>query len=299
RRYLFKLLLTMKIVTLLLTVTFLQAGAMGYAQKVTIHVKRASIANVLEQIQLQTGYDFLYNSAHLRGTNTVDLNFRDASLDEVLEACFAGQPLTYEIENTTVLVRRKRESERTVEETPQREVSGTVTDNEGQPLEGVTVTIKGTTILTTTTARGRFSLQAPPEAGVLVFTLVGFESQERSIGSSGLVNVSLLPSLSGLEEVVVIGYGSVKRGDVTGAIGSVGRDAIVRSANIQAAGAIQGQVAGVNLLKMNGKPGDDYNIEVRGLNSIGKGNAPLIVIDGVMGGALNSLNPADIEKIDV
>ena len=299
-RYLFKLLLTMKLVTLLLTVTFLQAGAMGYAQKVTIHVKKASIANVLDQIQQQTGYDFLYNSAHLQGTSAVDLSFRDAPLNEVLEACFSGQPLTYEIENTTVLVRRKKETATPIPvEIQQREISGSVTDNEGQPLEGVTVAIKDMPVATSTNSAGQFSLQVPPEAATLVFTLVGFESYETPIGSANTVNASLTPSLSDLDEVVVIGYGSVRRGDVTGSIGSVGRDAIVRTANVQAAGAIQGQVAGVNLLKMNGKPGDDYNIEVRGLSSIGKGNAPLVVIDGVMGGSLNSLNPADIEKIDV
>lgn len=301
RRYLFKLLLTMKLVTLLLTITFLQAAAMSYAQKVTIHVKNESIANVLEQIQQQTGYDFLYNSTHLRGTSAVDLSFRDAPLSDVLEACFSGQPLTYEIENTTVLVRRKQKDmmPQVGDEVPQRQVTGSVTDHEGKPLESVTVTVKGLSIVTTTNTAGQFSLQLPPEATILVFTLVGFESQERPIDSSNRADVSLSPSLSDLDEVVVIGYGSVKRSDVTGSIGSVGRDAIVRTANIQAAGAIQGQVAGVNLLKMNGKPGDDYNIEVRGLNSIGKGNAPLVVIDGVMGGSLNSLNPADIETIDV
>src|SRR5690606_5227902 len=159
--------------------------------------------------------------------------------------------------------------------------------------------VKGMTMGTTSNAAGQFSLQVPPEAIVLVFSLVGFEPTEQPIGNSNQVSVSLSPSLSDLDEVVVIGYGSVKKSDVTGAIGSVGRDAIVRTANIQAAGAIQGQVAGVNLLKVNGKPGDDYSIEVRGLNSIGKGNEPLVVIDGVMGGSLNSLNPSDIEKIDV
>src|SRR3546814_540906 len=164
-RYLFKLLLTMKLVTLLLTVTFLQAGAMGYAQKVTIHVKKASIANVLERIQQQTGYDFLYNSAHLEGTSAVNLSFQDAPLNEVLEACFSGQPLTYQIENTTVLVRRLPKALRPViEEIPQREVSGRVTDSEGRPLEGVTVTVIGMSIVTTTTAAGQFSLLLPPGA---------------------------------------------------------------------------------------------------------------------------------------
>ena len=300
RRFLYKLLLTMKLVTLLLTVTFLQAGAMGYAQHVTINVKKAPIEQVLEQIRLQTGYDFLYNSAHLRGTRTVNLSFKDAPLEKVLEACFSDQPLTYEIENTTVLIRRKKESAKTPSvEIQQRQITGTVVDADNQPLEGVTVTVKGTSLVTTTNAEGRFSLQIPQGAATLVFTLVGFESHERALGSSNVVNVSLSPSLSDLDEVVVIGYGAVKKGDVTGAIGSVNRDAITRTANIQAAGAIQGQVAGVNLLKVNGKPGDDYSIEVRGLSSIGKSNAPLVVIDGAIGGALNSLNPADIEKIDV
>ena len=300
RRDLFKLLLTMKLVTVLLTVTILQAGAKSYAQKVTINVKHASIASVLDRIQQQTGYDFLYNSMHLQGTKAVDLNFRNASLNEVLEACFSGQPLTYEIENTTVLIHRKKASNPVSDtEILQREISGRVTDHQNQPLEGVTVAAKGTNTVTTTDRAGRFSLSLPNQATTLVFTLVGFEAQERPIAGSNNVTVSLSPSLSDLDEVVVIGYGSVKKSDVTGAIGSVDRDAIVRTANIQAAGALQGQVAGVNLLKVNGKSGNDYSIEIRGLNSIGKGNAPLVVIDGVMGGSLNSLNPADIEKIDV
>ncbi len=300
QRYLFKLLLTMKLVTVLLTVTFLQAGAMGYAQHVTIQVKRATIAQVLEQIQRQTGYDFLYNSTHLKGTKSVDLSFNNAPLNEVLEACFSGQPLTYRIENTTVLVHRKEaDNPQAPVEIQQREITGRVTGEQGEPLEGVTVTVKGTTTLATTNAEGRFSLKIPTRAAALVFSLVGFEPFESPIGNSNTINASLTPSLSDLDEVVVIGYGTAKKGDVTGAVGSVGRDAIVRTASVQAAGAIQGQVAGVNILKNNGKPGDDFAIEIRGLNSIGKGNTPLVVIDGVMGGALNSLNPADIEKIDV
>lgn len=300
QRYLFKLVLTMKLVTVLLTVTFLQAGAMGYAQHVTIQVKKASIARVLEQIQQQTGYDFLYNSTHLEGTKSVDLHFNNASLTEVLEACFLGQPLTYRIENTTVLIHRKKEAIATPPaEAQQREITGRVTGEQGEPLEGVSVTVKGSAGGTTTNTEGRFSLSIPQQAAALVFSLVGFEPFESPVGRSNIVNASLSPSLSDLDEVVVIGYGTVKKGDVTGAVGSVGRDAIVRTASVQAAGAIQGQVAGVNILKNNGKPGDDFAIEIRGLNSIGKGNTPLVVIDGVMGGSLNSLNPADIEKIDV
>src|SRR5690606_11185433 len=129
-------------------------------------------------------------------------------------------PLTYEIENTTVLIHRKKISNPAPEvEIQQREISGRVTDHQNQPLEGVTVAVKGTTFLTTTDRAGRFSIAVPQQATTLAFTLVGFEAQEHPIGNSNEITVSLSPSLSDLDEVVVIGYGSVKKGDVTGAIG--------------------------------------------------------------------------------
>src|SRR5690606_13556683 len=119
------------------------------------------------------------------------------------------------------------------------------------------------------------------------------------VGSQSIINMILQVDATSLEEVVVIGYGEMKKSDLTGAVGSVNSEAIMKQNPVQAARALQGQIAGVNVNKVNSRPGADYTIDIRGLQSIGFSNEPLIVIDGVMGGKLNTLNPSDIETIDV
>ena len=179
------------------------------------------------------------------------------------------------------------------------EITGRVTskdDPEGLP--GVNVVVKGTSLGTVTDVEGRYSLNAP-EDGILVFSSVGFISEEIAIGSQSIINLELTSDVTSLEEIVVIGYGTVEKRDVTGAIGSVESDDIIRANPVQAAKAIQGQVAGVDVSRANGKPGSGYNINIRGLNSISYSNEPLVVIDGVMGGDMNALNPADIESMDI
>jgi len=290
----------MKLVVFLLTVTFLQAAAMGYAQKVTINVKNASIADVLDQIQQQTGYDFLYNDAHFQGIKTVSLHFKDASIQEVLEACFSGQPLTYEIENQTVLIQMKEGDPATPNPIAkqQREISGTVTDEQGRPLEGVTVKVKNTSIATTTNANGNYSVSFPDQTGALVFTIVGYEAQEINIGSSSIINTALVESVSDLDEVVVVGYGTQRREQITTAIASVKAEDFVKGSVQDAAQLIRGKVAGLSVATPDGNPTSTSQIMLRGNVTINGSTAPLILIDGVPG-SLMTVAPEDIESIDV
>src|SRR5690606_16037726 len=177
-------------------------------------------------------------------------------------------------------------------------VTGTVTDANGEAIPGVTVSVLNTTIGTATDIEGEYTLSVPAGA-TLAFSFIGYQSQRITVGSRTTIDIVLLDDLSSLAEVVVIGYGEVRKSDLTGAVGSVDNENIVRMAPVLPAQAIQGQVSGVNVQKINGKPGDDFNIDIRGLSSIGGNNTPLVVIDGVMGASLNALNPADIEKIDI
>ena len=181
----------------------------------------------------------------------------------------------------------------------QRTITGSVTDPDGIALPGVTVVEKGTVNGTVTNADGNYSIDISAEAKTLVFSFVGMLSQEVEIGRSATYNVQLEQETIGLEEVVAIGYGTAKKKDVTGSVGSVKADLIVRANPTQPASALQGQVAGVNVKKVNSQPGAEYTIDIRGVHSISYSSEPLVVIDGVMGGKLSTLNPSDIETMDV
>lgn len=181
----------------------------------------------------------------------------------------------------------------------QRTITGSVTDPDGVTLPGVTVVEKGTANGTVTDTDGKFSINVSSAAKSLVFSFVGMLTQEVAIGSSMVYNVKLDQETIGLDEVVAIGYGTAKKRDVTGSVGSVKSDLIVRSNPVQPASALQGQVAGVNVRKNNSQPGSEYTIDIRGVHSISFSSEPLVVIDGVMGGKLSTLNPSDIETMDV
>ncbi len=181
----------------------------------------------------------------------------------------------------------------------QKSISGTVTDTNGIPLPGVTVVEKGTTNGTVTNGDGKYSLSVSSGAATLAFSFVGMKTREVTLGSSSVYNVQLEQETIGLEEVVAIGYGTARKRDVTGAVGSVKSELIERTNPVQPAHALQGQIAGVNVRKNNSQPGSDYTIDIRGVHSISFSSEPLVVIDGVMGGKLNSLNPSDIESMDV
>ena len=306
RRFLLKSLLIMKLVIILLTTTFLQAGAEGYAQRVTINVKNASIEQIFESIQQQTGYDFLYNSAHLRDAKLISLNVRNVELLTVLKACFADQPLDYQIENTTILVTKKmaprsdKSEDEAEPEVQDREVTGRVTNTRGEPLAGVTVAVKGRTAASTTNTQGYYRLTIPNEVAVLVFTSVGYSPQESTIGASNTINIVLKEFVSDLEGVVVVGYGTQKKVNLTGAVSTVDAKTFESRPVQNAVQALQGVVPGLNISQVSGEVGLTPNINIRGIATIGEGSsgAPLILIDG-MEADLNTINPQDIKSISV
>src|SRR5690606_22607317 len=199
---------------------------------------------------------------------------------------------------------------RTVEVLPERtarqplapleySISGTVTDQDGEPLIGVNIQVKGTGKGTSTDFEGQFTLEDIDENATLVVSYIGYQTQEIPVSGNANIQITMVSDSQLLDEVVVVGYGTQKKSDLTGAVGKVNNDDIVRGNPVKAAKAIQGQVAGVNVTRVNGRPGADYNINIRGLNSINFSNEPLVVIDGVMGGDMNALNPTDIESMDI
>ena len=183
---------------------------------------------------------------------------------------------------------------------PELKVTGTLTDAEtGTALIGATVQVKGTTNGTSTDLDGNYSIVAPDGNSILVFSYIGYVNQEVVIGNQTTINVSLVPDVQSLNEVVVVGYGAVRKTDLTGAVDQLQSKDIVRANPVQAARAIQGQVAGATVTKTSNRPGAGYSITIRGENTINNSTQPLVVIDGLMGGDINSINPNDIQSMDV
>ncbi|MBN2175781.1 MAG: TonB-dependent receptor, partial [Bacteroidales bacterium] len=177
-------------------------------------------------------------------------------------------------------------------------VSGKVTDPAGEPMPGVTVLVKGTTTGTITDFEGNYTISNVPADGILVFSFVGMRSQEIGVGNQSTINVVMEEDAIGIEEVVAIGYGTQKKKLTTGANINVGADDLVQQSTSEALEAIQSQSPGVNIVQNSGMPGEGFKVNIRGLGTIGN-SQPLYVIDGVAGGDINNLSPADIESIDI
>jgi TonB-dependent starch-binding outer membrane protein SusC len=181
----------------------------------------------------------------------------------------------------------------------QQSIRGTVTDNQGMPLPGVTIVVKGTTIGTVTDSDGSFRMQIPEDAETIVFSFVGMGTQEIPVEGKTNFEITMTEETIGLEEVVAIGYGTVKKSDLTGSVSSVKPDEILKAPIARIDQALQGRAAGVYVTSFNNAPGGGTTIRIRGGNSITAGNEPLYVIDGIIGAALNNLSPNDIESIEV
>lgn len=180
-------------------------------------------------------------------------------------------------------------------------VKGKVTNDMNEPLPGVSVLLKGTTIGTATDSEGQYALSLPDNqaTGRLVFSFIGYTSEELAINNQTTLNVQLMPDIKSLTEVVVVGYGTKAKRDLTGSISSLGGEEIVNSRATNAQEALQGRAAGVDVKRSSGWPGSDMVIEIRGANSITGNTQPLYVVDGIVMGNINEINPADIDKIDI
>ncbi|MBL6665628.1 MAG: TonB-dependent receptor plug domain-containing protein, partial [Flavobacteriaceae bacterium] len=180
-----------------------------------------------------------------------------------------------------------------------RTIEGNVSDESGVPLPGVNVIIKGTQSGTSTDFDGNYSISTADD-DVITFSFVGFLDKEIEVATADSFDISMEMGSDELEEIVLTGYGSVKKRDLTGAIAQIKSEVIQRSNPTQAAASLQGQVAGVNVTRAKGRPGDDIDINIRGLNNFdNEKTRPLVVVDGILGANLNDINPVDIQTIDV
>lgn len=308
-----KFLRVMKLTWILLTVFVVQLRAESLAQSVTIKAENMPLKEFIVQLHKLTGYNFIGNTETISKAPAVTLTAKDAPLAVVLDKSLAPGGINYIInpdEGTVVLSKKIAVNPANA---PPVNVKGMVTDDKGAPLPGATVTVKGTSVATQTSGIGAFSINMPEGSTVLVFTLVGYEPQEITIADNKALSVIMKEKNSRLDEVIVVGYGSQKRSDLTSAVSSLSAKSIEERAVSRVDQALVGQIAGVTVKQTTGLPGKGFAIQVRGTGSISAASEPLYVVDGfplaqtvqdatggfANGNALDNINPDDIESIEV
>lgn len=293
----------MKLITVLLIAACLQVSANGFSQKVTIKENNISLQKVFEEIKKQTGYQFFYADEVLQTAGKVSLNIRNGSIKEVLDASFKDQQLGYTISENTIIIKRVI-SIPTVNDPPPIpvvtfiDIRGTVTGENGQPLQGATVLVKGKSAGTKTDANGNFTINAEPNA-VLIISYVGYETMEVNVKNLTSIAIQLVPAITIGEQIVVVGYGTQKKSDVSGAVSKVDLEKAKAIPTTNVAEMIRGQAAGVQVTLGSARPGGTSNILIRGRNSIRGGNDPLVVLDGFPIENINDVNPDDIASIEI
>jgi len=301
---LFRLLIMVKVTLVIIMVSVMQAGATAYAQKASIRANQAVLTDVFNELRKQTGFHFLYLLEDIKDAKPVSLDVTNAPLEEILQQIFKDQPLTYEIRNKRILVERKELPPSPlvleIQSVQQTVVSGKVNDENGQPLEGVTVGVKNTQIGTMTDSEGNYRITLPEKEGVLLFSTVGFESKEIVVSSNATINVTLVAGISDLEEVVVVGYGTQKKVNLTGAVDVISGDQLENRSATNVADLIKGTSPNLNIT-MNmrgGEPGATSSWNIRGVGSIHGNASPLILVDGVEMN-IHNVDPESIESISV
>ncbi|MBK0379911.1 TonB-dependent receptor [Mucilaginibacter segetis] len=285
----------MKLTTIIIITCLLQVSAAGYGQKITLNEKDASLSSVISKIRQQSGYDFLGDTELLKKAGPITVNVKNVSITDALTACFNGQPITFSITDKIVVFKSKAPPETDVVKTT-IDITGTVLDETGQPLPGATVQVKGTNIVTVTNTNGTFSLKNIDEDAVLSVSFIGFASQE--VKATAILNIQLKPLVSSLNDVVVVGYGTLKKQNISTAISSVSSKTIDKLSVSRVEQTLQGTVPGVLVLNQNGQPGDKPMIRIRGTGTNNDPN-PLYIVDGFPVSTIEYLNPGDIDRIDV
>ena len=292
-----KLLLIMKLAIFLVVFTVLQSLAgtvLSQTSALTLNVKQTKVEEILLQIENQSNYVFLYNKDLIDVEKTATINVKSASVDEVLELLFEGSNVNYKLVGRQIVLSPSYSIQ-------QKKVTGKVTDSTGEPLPGVSISVKGTTNGTITSNEGTYELSKVEDSATLVFSFVGMTSQEVKVQGKSVFNIVLEEETKGLDEVIVIGYGTAKRQDYSGSVSSVKMEnsMVALSPNMNALESLKGNVAGLNIGATN-SAGGEPSMELRGQNSINGSNDPLIVLDGVIYlGSLSDINPNDIATYDV
>lgn len=301
---------TMKLF-LLLVLTALQVSAKNYAQPtLSLNSKNAPLVQVFKEIEKQSAYRFYYSNDVVPADKQVTIMVRNASLEEVMNKMLADLPLLWKLVDEHRIVISVHEDNSRQE---RRVITGRVTGTDGLPLQGASIMVKGSSSAVTADAQGMYKITVAETDKTLVISFTGYATIEKAIGNEKVINISLTSLSKSLDEVIVIGYGTQKKSDLTGSVGSIKAEELQKTKSASFLEAMQGRLAGVQITSASGEPGAAVNINIRGANSINAGTTPLYVIDGVqidannsemagfstVSNPLSSINPADIESMEI
>ncbi len=323
-----KIIMRINFATLLFLGSCLNIHASGYSQQVTLSERNAPLEVVLNKIEKQTGYYFWLQTDLLTKSNKVTLTLKNVSLEKTLEEIFRSQPLSYTIIDKAIIIKQKARSNspkadagtekalippgQTVLEMkmpgvnlprtmaansrPVIDVKGKVTDEKGEALPGVNVVIKGTMLGTISGTDGNYQISVPDNQAILVFSFVGYQSREISVGGAGVLNVEMRSDVKSLNEVVVVGYSSKQLSQLSSSVSVVTGRQLNDVTSNSVTSLLQGKAPGVIVSNASGDPNASANIVIRGSSSITAGSGPLFVVDGIIGG---NANPNDVESVTI
>lgn len=288
----------MRISTFLLMVcVFCSYAGNAHSQnaKVSIHMNNVKLDKILNEIENQTDYLFIYN-------NQVDINkitsvkVKNEAVAQVLDRILSGTSINYELEGTHIILTTEAIKDLHAQQQA-KTVTGTVTDVSGEPIIGANIRIKGTTTGTITDIDGNFSIEAKPQS-VIEVSYIGYLTQETVINNQKSIRFLLKEDTKTLDEVVVIGYGVQKKADLTGSVANINTEKLNTQSNANIGQALQGKIAGVDIVSQGGAPGSGTRIMVRGIGTLNNAS-PLYIVDGMYMNSIDHINPNDIASIDV
>ena len=297
-----KLFLMIRITAFFLLLGLIQVSASVYSQQTNLELRleNTSVEQVLKKIEEQSQFYFLYKSNLLKELPSVSIQMKDAKLEDILDKILISNGLTYEIDDRVVVIKKSANQLSPVSAEQQKVVSGSVKDKNGESIPGTSVTVKGTTIGTITDNDGNFRLSIPEDAKTLAFSFVGMISQEVAISGKTSFDIVLQDETVGVEEVVVVGYGTQKKVNLTGAVSAVKIDEKITGRTLSnVSSGLNGLIPGLAVNQNSGMAGkNDVSLLIRGLGTVNNAN-PLVVVDGMPDVDINRLNMNDIESISV
>jgi len=307
-----QLLFVMRITTILLLVGCMHLSAASLSQTINLRAEKQSLKQIFSEVKTQTGYLVIYSNRVMENTKPVSIQANNMPLETFLTTVLQGQSLDYILKDKSILIKRMQPSVQVPVETGRQhyEVTGRVVDEQGLPIPGVSVSLKATRqSLASTNSDGHFKAEFTQIPAILLFSSVGYLPLEREVRQNESLQIILKTAVADLNEVVVVGYGTQKRSDITGAIASVKMDDLTGVPMRSMDQALQGRVSGVYMSQTGGQPGGGTSIRIRGGNSITGSNEPLYVIDGIPVyvsptdatslNPLNAISPTDIVSVQI
>ncbi len=293
----------MKLTAVILIITFMSSmAAKSYSQstRLTLRLENTSIENVLKEIENQSEFRFFYNGK-IDVDKIVSVNHNNKSVFQILDNLFQGSDITYKVIGRQVALSKGPQNNLIMDaenDIQKRSVTGKVTDSSGGSLPGVSVVVKGTSNGTITDNEGKYTLTNIPDGATLQFSFVGMKAQDIAVGGKSVINVTLGEETIGLDEVVAVGYGTMKKSDLTGSVSSVKTEELATIPVRSATEALQGKVAGVIITSTGGSPGTAPSVRIRGIGTV-NGNDPLYVVDGFPQSDIGWLNQNDIASMEI